>query len=155
MSLPVNGEPVRLAVYASPSPFNSSMPIGIYYPGTSTIRPLAPQEFLTIVSITVSDNGGAPQLYILNTAAPTSTFTQDSILLGFELNDPGQSAASWHDDGTYAVTGLPGVVPSLFETGGNGNLIVLAGSGVVNGHGMLTTRPTFLANLTPGSTGNF
>jgi hypothetical protein len=153
MSLPISGDPVVFNVVFSSTggaPPLTIIPLTLLYPGTSTVRTLLPQEQVTIVSVESFCNG---PIFIINNSTAGSTITSNNLMLA--LNDNAGESVSWHDDGTYALTGLPGIVPQIESVEGAGMTLYVSGTGVINQNQGYTSRPPWAAKLTNNSTGNF
>ena len=160
MPVPMSGDPVRIA-FSSSTANASTQALSIYPPGSSTARILQPYEQLVIASLlftTYAGNGG--DIFILSSPASTvSTSTAlATLMLQVDLVHQTTGGQEWHDDGTGAMTGLPGVVPSVFGTTGSyiyitGTGLVVASAPALSGTQGSPRNPQF-ANLTQNSTGN-
>ncbi len=151
MGIHLAGEPVWFNLILSTSTGPSTVGLSIYTPGQNTARTLLATEQLALLSLSFTASTG-PVIITSLAAGTTSTGIPASTVL-MEVNVPASNCVEWHDDGTAALSGVPGVVPSVVCNVAAPFSVV--GTGLITNNGMGTTRPSFLANLTQNPNGKF
>jgi hypothetical protein len=150
MSIPLSGEPVRIGLIASSTGTISTASLGLYYPGTSTLRPLGVNEEVTIKSVQVLDFiDGVTGIYIVASpvGTPLAGITSANLLVAMATSSTTNPANLWLDDGTNALTGYRGIVPSVLGTPSTNINWCVTGTGFINQVGMTTsTNPLAFAN---------
>ena len=169
MPVPISGEPVRISFQSSTTSTTaglaSTVSLGLYIPQTSTARLLQPYEAVVITSVLMCGGvnfNGFNIITELPGGTPSSQVSQANIMLSMAASQPLNQ--DWHDDGTGAMTGLPGVIPSFWYndvgTAGEVGITYITGTGLIVQCAPSLSRtqgsprnPQF-ANLTQNSTGN-
>lgn len=110
MGIPLSGEPVQWSIAKSAATISSStVAINIFYPGTSTARVLLSTEMFTFMSLL----GGSFTSNTFIVKSPASTNSTNALTANNLLFLVASDGTSWHDDGTGAMSGLEGVIPSV------------------------------------------
>jgi hypothetical protein len=148
MGIHLAGEPVWFSLVQSTSTGASTVGLTVYTPGYNAVRPLLSTEQLALMSLSIMASAGP--IIITSLAGGTASTSLSASTTLLEVGTTG--TVEWHDDGTAALSGVPGVVPSVICNTGAVNVM---GTGLITNHGMGTTRPSFLANLTQNPNGQF
>ncbi|MGD0768109.1 MAG: hypothetical protein ABSB42_07940 [Tepidisphaeraceae bacterium] len=131
----MSGDPVRISQLAGngSAASTSTQALGLYCPGTSTLRTLQPYEQVVLTSLLLAFQtgfGGTMYITTLPGGTPSTSVSTANILLISQFQT--DESHTWRDDGTGAMTGLPGVVPSVFNYISNGSASTfVSGSGLI------------------------
>lgn len=153
MGIHLAGEPVWFNLILSTSTGPSTVGLSIYTPGQNTARTLLATEQLALLSLSLAVTGSTGLVIITSLAAGTTSTGIPASTVLMEVNVPASNCVEWHDDGTAALSGVPGVVPSVVCS--TAAPLSVIGTGLITNNGMGTTRPSFLANLTQNPNGQF
>lgn len=139
-----HGDPLRFAFVGSTG--STSVPLGVFIPGSNTPYIPSPTDFFYLESLIAWSPDNATMSVVSATGITFAQITSSTILLSF---NPG--LGFWEDVSSEALSGPQGVVPSVIASISTAMCLVGGTGHVVHSPG--TSRPSWMAPALPDNSG--
>jgi len=135
-----HGDPIRFGFVGSTG--STSVPLGTFVPGSNTPYVPLSTDWFYLTSLNVFTLGTYGVVIVSSTGMTYAQLTSSTLLLPFNSQI---DLGFWHSDGSEAVCGPQGVVPSVLTAPYDSTAInTIGGTGFVV-HGPGTGKPPWMA----------